>query len=150
MPYPAGQFLNGIEARLVQRDYECLLATSCEATTITGEYKTKVGGTVDPVYGITDGATWPTTTFTGKALQQIVLKQDEDILAFGILEVGDAIFYMSTFIDLSQGAGQTFEIIDPDGTRWIPVPREHPLQKYLVHRIAQTQVGQVVPCKCKK
>jgi len=150
MPYPAGQFLNSIEVKLIQRDYECLLATSCHATTITGEYKTPVNPVVDQVYGITDADSWSVTHFTGKALQQIVLKEDERLLSFGILEVGDAIFYLSTFIDLSQGYDQTFEIIDPDGTRWIPIPRKHPLQRYLLHRIAQTQVGQVVPAKIKK
>lgn len=151
MPYPASQFLNGIEASLIKRDYECMLATSCHASVITGEYKTPVSPVTDAVYGIKDAASWDTTYFTGKAIQQIVRKRDEDLLGFGILEAGDCIFYLQTGLDLSQGEEETLEIIDPGELRWIPVPRKQKIfQTYLLHRIGQTQVGQCLPCKLKK
>lgn len=151
MPYPGTQFVNGIEAKLIKRDFECLLASSCESSIITGEFKTLNSPILDEVYGIQDADSIDTTYFTGKAIQQIVRKRDEDLLGFGILEAGDCIFYIQTALDLSQGEPQTLEIIDPAGLHWVPVPRVQKLyQHYLLHRLGQTQVAQVLPCKLKK
>lgn len=150
MPYPPVQYLSGFEVELIVRDFECLL-TGCEASTITGEFAEPVSPVVDDVYGITDATSWDMSHFTGKAIQKILNEFDEKSLGFGILKAGDCIFYLSTSLDLSEGHPQTFEIIDPGGLRWVPVPREQNVyQHYLIHRIAQTQVAQVVPCRLKK
>lgn len=151
MTYPSDRFLTGVEAALVKRDYECMLMSSCHSSVITGEYKIPTSPVVDDVYKIVDASSWTAYAFTGHALQKIVTQQDERLLAMGIVEVGDCIFYLSTELDLEQGYPETLELIDPGEQRWIPnLRRQGEAQRYLLHRLGETQVAQVLPCRLKK
>jgi len=145
-------FLSSSEITLIKNDWAILL-NSPEATTITFEYSIGSGQDEDSAFETSDYDSISTQSFTGKAIQHIVKPRDEDLLKWGIIEVGDAIFYTSTDYDLSpSGIIQgSLDIIDCNGTTYKPVPRkEKNFYDYLITRLGSGQLAQVVPCKIKK
>jgi hypothetical protein len=144
-------FLRPSEANLVKRDYKELLA-SCEAVTLSIAYKVPVNPVYDPVYKVTTADSWTNTVIapSPKAIQQIVKPVHYEVLKWGILEAGDCIFYLPNDIDLSSIDYDTCEITAVNVT-WIPVPvKRKEFWNYLIHRLGDSQIGQVIPCKIKQ
>lgn len=143
-------FLSGSEIGLIKSDWAALLK-SPEATVVTFKRKELSGGSsVDDVFDVEDGSV-EDQSFTGRAIQQIVKPRDEDLTKWGILEVGDCIFYTDIDHDLSQGLSESLVIEGPNGTEWIPVPRKFKsFHNYLLTRLGSSQLAQVVPCNLKR
>ena len=150
MPFPA--FLTAIEAAMMKRDFSSLL-NSPEATDLTFTYAFGTGAaTPDAVFGVTDYANeTQEVSFSGRGLQRIVEPREESILKWGILEEGDAIFYVDIDVNLDVGIDGSLEIVGPNGVRWSPVPRNlKEFYNYLLTRLGNSQVAQVIPCKLKR
>lgn len=150
MTFPA--FLTGAEVALMKQDFSALL-NSPEATDLTFVYASGVGAaTPDTVFGLTDYANEEQeVSFTGRGIQQIVGPREESILKWGILEEGDAIFFVSTSQNLDVGIDGSLEIVGPNGVRWSPVPRNlKAFYNYLLTRLGNSQLAQVIPCRLKR
>lgn len=145
-------YLTSSEIALIKGDWAALL-NSPEASVVTFEYSVGSGQDDDNAFNVSDYDSVETQSFTGKVIQQIVKPRDEELLKWGIVEIGDSIFYTSIDYNLSpSGAIQgSLEIIDGEGLRHTPVPRiQGAFYKYLITRLGSTQIAQVVPCKVKK
>jgi hypothetical protein len=90
-------------------------------------------------------------TVTGNAIQHIVKPVDDEILAWSVLQAGDAVFYMSINFDLNLQANDEVYIQTPDGLKWVPVPPGmNEFYKYMRSRMGQSQIGQCIPATLKK
>jgi len=145
-------FLMGPEILMVQRDFSALLS-SPEATELDFVYSSGVGAaTPDTVFGVVDYANeTQEITFPGRGIQEIVKPKDESLLKWGILEAGDSIFYISKDVNLDIGIDGSLEILGPNNVRWSPVPKNlKEFYNYLLTRLGNSQLAQVIPCKLKK
>lgn len=145
-------FLIGPEILMVQRDFSVLL-NSPEATELDFVYFSGVGAaTPDAVFGIVDYASeTQEISFSGRGIQEIVKPRDESLLKWGILEEGDAIFYISKDVNLDVGIDGSLEIRGPNNVRWSPVPKNlKAFYNYLLTRLGSSQLAQVIPCKLKQ
>lgn len=143
-------FLTGNEISLIRCDWQTLL-NSPEATNVTFRYQELTGASdKDDVFDVEDGSSQQ-QSFTGRVIQEIVKKHDETLLSFGILEVGDVIFYTDIAHDLSVGIEGSLEVVGPNNVEWSPVPRNlKEFYNYLLTRLGNSQLAQVIPCKLKQ
>jgi hypothetical protein len=88
-----------------------------------------------------------------RGIIQVVSKEDLDILQFGIVKVGDRIFYLSTDIDLASPDPHfplyegTLVFIDPAGIRWKPIVNRSPgLTDSLIMLAGDSKFCLSVPC----
>ncbi len=145
-------FLMGSEILIVQRDFSALI-NSPEATELDFVYSSGVGAaTTDSVFGVVDYIDdTQEFSFPGRGIQEIVKPRDESLLKWGILEKGDAIFYISKDVDLDVGIDGSLEIQGPNNVRWSPVPKKlKAFHNYLLTRLGNSQLAQVIPCKLKQ
>ena len=152
-------YLTPQEWNLVKTDYANLLA-AYEACTLTVKYRKFSSGTgnVDAVYKYSDGAiAGDEVTVLVSAIHKIVKEEDLDIIAFGILQVGDSIFFVAKDIDFNKPNGtddavpDTLLILDTSGIEWIPRLKEsEQLSKHLMTHIGDDQYAQVIPASLRK
>lgn len=141
-------FLTASEILMMKNDFKILLA-SPEATDVTITYKVPTSPVVEPAYGTVDTSGWITKTKKSKCIQQMINPRDEKLLSFGILEVGDCILHLPTSLDLSVDNYDSM-VITIVGVEWVPVPRNREqFYNYLIVRLGQGQLAQVIACKLK-
>lgn len=143
-------FLTPEENALMKLDFQQLLEAS-DAVNVTITYQVPADPVViDPVYGTVEGDEWTTKTIKATAIQQFVKVRDYAIRQWGILELGDCIFWFSEDLDLSNINYDT-AVFETGGVHWKPVPSGD-LQKsshYAIFRTQIGQIGQVIPCKLR-
>jgi hypothetical protein len=155
-------FMPQAEVNMIKADYERNLR-SPEASSVTLRWRTLLAPESSPVkdevYGIdTRPQEADPKEKTGvAALHQIVSSKDYKMLATGMVQEGDSIFYFSTTLDL--GSPNELEPVIPgsliietgDGEKWQPKLRESNfLQRHLGLRIGNLQIGQVMVCELLK
>lgn len=148
--------LSSAEIAQIKHDFESLLL-SPEATPVTINYwHATEASNPDDVYDVDDAAKESVSVPDVRCLQHIVGHRDEEILDYGILHAGDAVFYFSVNLDLqSPMEGKpvfedSIKIVDPDGIEWSPVLEDlGPLGKHLLTRIGGSQVAQSVAARLK-
>lgn len=143
--------LTPYELAMIGQDFESIINQGSESVVASFEYL--LGGvpvSFDDTYGIS-GFTQPTTeTITGMVLQEFIKPRNEKTLAFGVLEVHDCILYASTSLNLNVGIPNSMRII-VQGVRWRPVPKiNKAFYNYLLSRLGNLQVGQVIACKLEQ
>jgi hypothetical protein len=153
-------FVSSYEMALIQNDYSSMLEGEGSDVTIT--YLIPVVPTAvpdpDPVYKydrriVSDQK----PTLTARCFIQVVHERNLKILGFGLVHVGDAIFYfLDDFNLLEPIAGKPCQanslyITDPYGGDWVPILGDvGPLKRYLSMVLGGLAVAQVVPCALKK
>lgn len=139
-------FLNAAELAQIASDHADLLASE-EMSDIVIHSRTPAGPvTVHPVYKTQTASGWTQVDIETKALQKIVNKRNEEILRWGILDQGDAIFYLTPDQDLSDLDPEAY--IEAGGLKWKPVPKiNKAFYHFLVVRIGGQQFAQAIPCK---
>ncbi len=143
-------FMTMGEYSLVMQDYEMMLL-SPEATPTWFNIIRKLGGRKNDVYNHTEAFSVSEFSVSTPSLQQIVKPVDDEVLAWGILQAGDCIFYVSN--NFNPGWQDTDEvyITTPDGLKWVPVPKTMDgFYKFIRARLGSSQVGQCVPAKLKR
>lgn len=149
--------LTDFERRLMQKDFEYNLQ-SHDAEMINICYQTYVVGTVDDIDLVYNVNKRPVDSeikfFPVQALHKVVNETDNDILAFGILKVGDSIFYIDRDINLNELVSgdivvkDSLYILDANNVRWIPsIKSSEDMSQLLVLNIGDTRFCQPVVCK---
>jgi hypothetical protein len=139
-------FLSADELALIASDHADLLASE-EMSDITIHSRTPAGPvTIHPVYKIQSASGWNQVEIETRALQQIITKRNVEILRWGILGEGDAIFYLTPDQDLSGLDADAY--IEAGSLKWKPVPKmNEAFYRFLVVRIGNQQFAQAIPCK---
>lgn len=143
-------FLTPEENALMKLDFQQTLESSDPVNLIIRYQVPNEPVVVDPVYGTVDAAGWVDKTIETTAIQQFVKPRDYAIRQWGILEVGDCIFWLSEDLDVSKVDFDT-AVFETGGVHWKPVPSGD-LQKASHYAIFRTQIGQiaqVIPCKLR-
>jgi len=114
---------------------------------------------VDPVYKIDQRPqqAQPVELPDVPCVIKVIAPHDQKILAFGILEAGDAILYFLDSFKLNEpvcgkaAVPQTIHFIDSLGTHWTPILKDAgPLLRHLQMIIANKAIAEVVPCSIKR
>lgn len=154
-------FLTPYEATLIQADYEHMLLGP-DATKIDITYRSYLNNlltpTIDPVYKNDTRSMGPPIILEGvPCMIQIVHQRNLQILSFGIVEAGDALFYFLQDLNLVEPLpGQpaipdTMIFTEPQGGRWTPVQDDPgPLRRFLAMELGDQAIAQVVPCTLVK
>lgn len=149
------------EIALIRRDFADLVRAP-ESNKITLSYKTwqNPGDSpqIDEVYG-TDrrvNSAVDVTVPNVQCVMSIVHARDLKLLAFGVINVGDVLFYFLDTINMQEPkAGfplvpDTLFFQDVTGTKWTPVLDPGPMGHYLVELLRDYGTAQVVAAKLKK
>lgn len=144
-------FLSSYEANLIRRDYRWFLQ-SAETSAISIVYQKPVDPTYDPVYDRTLSDDWETITEDTKASQKIITPADEEILKWGILQVGDCLFFLLETLDLYDYEDHPITIrVHETPTLWEVIPRaSRDVYERLGFRLGNTQVAQLFAARLKQ
>lgn len=107
-------FMRGYEAQLIRRDAKEMILSDREAADVEVHYQYLSGGSYDSVYQVQTGGTLVTGIFYSpslKAIQKIVQPKDQQIWKWGIMEVGDCIFYFDTSADIKSTQNIPFVVV---------------------------------------
>jgi hypothetical protein len=143
-------FLTKAEMNGMTGDFRQLLRSpeSCDI-----EFQFRVpGGTVtkDAVYGNTTATTWSRGNLPCRAVQEIVKPRSVQILEWGILEVGDCIFYIDQDVDLTVIRQQQDVVIMCNNQTWVPqIAKLKSFENFLIMRFGNGQIAQVIAAKLK-
>lgn len=144
--------LTPYEQMMIGQDYESILTTGSESVVATFEYlQGAVPLTYDDTYGTSGYSSVETKIETGMVLQEFIKPRNEKTLAYGVLSVQDCILYASTGLNLNIGIPGSLRVVIGN-VRWRPVPKEkeRPFYNYLISRLGNLQVGQVIACKLEQ
>lgn len=154
-------FMMPAEIALMRAEFEKILQ-SPEATNITVSYHTWENpadpDNEDTVYGVNDKDRKATpVSHPIRALMKIVGERDQKLLAYGLLNVGDCMMYISDTVDLQTPDGTNEAVagsvvfVDPDGVRWEPkIDVLDESEKNAILRVADAQISQVIPCQIER
>jgi hypothetical protein len=152
-------FLTPQEVNIIKADFKNLLL-AYEATTIVLKFRTweSSSGNVHPIYKYMDGNIDPVEKIASiSAIQKIIKEEDLDILAFGIVQVGDSIFFVHPDIDFNipdgenQAVPDTLKIVDTSGIEWIPrLKKSEQLSNHLMTHIGDDQYAQAIPASIRR
>lgn len=140
------------ELAMIGQDYESILNNGSESVVATFEYlQGSVPTSYDDTYGTSGYAVMETKIQTGMVLQEFIKPRNEKTLAYGILDVQDCILYASTSLNLNIGIPGSLRVVIGN-VRWRPIPKEktRPFYNYLISRLGNLQVGQVIACKLEQ
>lgn len=153
-------FLHPTELNLLKRDYHQAVHHDSSVTIL---YHTYLDSTdppvIDPVYH-TDERELDQTQVVREdvpCITKIVHERDLKILGFGIVEVGDCIFYFPDNLNLLEPvlskpvAPGTLYFRDALGNEWMPILKDTgPLRRYLTMVQDDNAISQVVPCTLRR
>lgn len=152
-------FLAPHEIGLIRQDYRQMLASS-DAIQVTLEYQSLLAGQVsalDEVYHRETSRLETLRLTKLPCLFRIVHERNLRVLAFQIVEVGDAIFYFPETLNLEEpvkghpAVAETISFLEPQGSQWTPVLKDAgPLRRYLAMEFGGRAIAQVVPCTLRK
>lgn len=154
-------FLMPSELNLIRRDYSDLVKAP-ESNRITIRYSTWLNPSdspqIDEVYGTDRREIDPNdvTVLKVPCVLKFVHARDLVLLAFGIVEEGDALFYFLDTVNLVEPvAGKpmvpgTLFFDDASGVTWAPFLDPGPMNKYLAMLLRDQGGEQVVAAKLKK
>lgn len=154
-------FLMPNEMALMKRDFNQMVDRP-DGTKVTLRYTTYVvpgdEPDIDPVYKNDRRVqnTMPVEVEEVPCFQRIVHDRDLKILAFGILEVGDVIFYFKADVNLqepesgSPAVPGSLVIVDSLENEWVPVVNlAGPLRRHLAMLIQDNAIAEVIPAKLR-
>jgi hypothetical protein len=148
-----------VEFQMVKSDYRQMILGH-DANNIEIRYRTPSAPTlteVDPVYH-RDGREYDPVEVVSlqKGVMKIVHERDLKLLAFGIVEVGDAIFYFLDTINLLEPTVgkpvilETLYFREPAGSDWTPnINQAGALKHHLAMTLKDQAIAEVVPAKRK-
>lgn len=130
-------FLTGSEIALIKSDVNRLFKSK-EATTVTLQYSVITNSDIDPTFG-GDAGTAATQTVKVICLHQRVREYDDKILRFGILTVGDSIFWFPIEQNLNLGIKGSLVVIDQANFQWKPIVFDQTEKSTLIDFIVGAQ-----------
>lgn len=154
--------LTPYEMSLIRQDWRQMIQApeACSVTLRWQTYSQPTGTPVpDQVYKFDTRILDPTEQELSdvRCIIKIVHARDLKILEFGIVEVGDAIFFFEDTINLKEPitgkpvAEDTLYFIDPISGKWMPNIRQAgPLRRHLGMIIGNEAIAEVVPARLKK
>lgn len=147
-----GRFLSASNARLIKRDFKLILAGP-GAVDIALLKSVITGGAYNPAYRVYENFSGNVVEAQLKAIVEFIKPFNRVILDFGILQVGDCIFYTDpditkNLINLTANVDTTNYLIrDSFGVIWTPKLTDAVgFNSYLRNRVGNLDYSQVIPC----
>jgi hypothetical protein len=144
-------FLTPIERGQIKKDVNDFLK-SCETCEIHVNYKVPTNPSEDEVYGNVTADSWASRHICCRASQMIVKPYQNKILDWGIIGVGDCVFYIDKAIVLDDVDYKSCNVTIKGSTiQWIPVPLDiQSYQHYLGFRLGNDVLFQALACTLKQ
>lgn len=147
-------FLSSTQVNMIRKDWKALLS-SPESTQVIlryNKYKTGSISTFDDPYNYDKREIEDTfIEIPASCIQQVITERHIKILSYGIVELGESLFYFSPDFNFAEpdGANEvvlgSLNIVDPGGLVWHPVlEKVEQLERLLMLRIGEHQICQLI------
>jgi hypothetical protein len=143
-------FLSSYDVNQIALDFEQSLK-SRQGVDLKIAYREPVNPVADQTYGGYTADLWVPKIIEPwpRAIQKIITSKNVETLGWGILKLGDCIFYLSPKINLAKLPVEYQNVtVETQGVVWFPVgKRMDNLHKNAVLNLGNDQIAQVIPCR---